>query len=346
MNIIIPVGGVGKRFTDAGYTISKPMIQIGKKKIIEYLLDCIKLYKNENDDVFIIYQPLLESMKEYLLQKYTFLNMIKLNEFTNGPVETLYNGMNKIRHNVRHKKTILLDCDTFYVKNIFNEIYTKNENGVFFFQEEYCHLKQFSYIKLSNQWISDIKEKQDISNNACTGAYFFKDIDELLRYSKKIIEMDKRFKNEYYVSCLIDEMMKDKHEFIAVELEQSDVIFLGTPTQIHAFQQDLFLFCFDLDGTLVNTDEIYFKIWKQLLPHIDVNSEIYKRYILGNDDSTVLYKLNNITSNDKIESISQKKDELFIHLIHHVKVIEGAREFLQKLFLLGHHVNFIIIWLP
>ena len=65
MNIIIPIGGKGERFSKNGYTNPKPLIPIFNKPMIFYVLDNLRLLPG--DKVFIIY---------YNLDQYDFENII------------------------------------------------------------------------------------------------------------------------------------------------------------------------------------------------------------------------------------------------------------------------------
>ena len=72
----------------------------------------------------------------------------------------------------------------------------------------------YSYIKTNdNNEILDIKEKEKISNNACTGAYGFKSINELQKYTSKIINENITQKSEFYTSGVIKEMINKGHIF-------------------------------------------------------------------------------------------------------------------------------------
>ena len=53
MNIVIPIGGKGERFSKKGYLQPKPLIQILDKRMIEYVIDNLTL--TSEDKVFIIY---------------------------------------------------------------------------------------------------------------------------------------------------------------------------------------------------------------------------------------------------------------------------------------------------
>ena len=67
MNIIIPLGGKGERFSKNGYTCPKPLIKIFEKTMIEYVLDNLSINHME-DKVFIIYN--------YDLDNHDFSNFI------------------------------------------------------------------------------------------------------------------------------------------------------------------------------------------------------------------------------------------------------------------------------
>ena len=58
MVIIIPLGGIGKRFSELGYSDPKPLIKALGKEIIFWLIDCLKI-KNK-DKIYIIYNKSLE----------------------------------------------------------------------------------------------------------------------------------------------------------------------------------------------------------------------------------------------------------------------------------------------
>jgi beta-phosphoglucomutase-like phosphatase (HAD superfamily) len=91
-------------------------------------------------------------------------------------------------------------------------------------------------------------------------------------------------------------------------------------------------FLFDLDGTLVITDEIYFKVWKTILEdyNIVLTQDIFKTYIQGNNDKYVASTLlRNMDIDHQI--LSDRKDALFIDNIQTIQIVQGANEFLQSI---------------
>ena len=58
MIVVIPLGGVGKRFSDLGYKDPKPLIKVLGKEIIFWVVDNLKLKKK--DKLYIVYNNQLE----------------------------------------------------------------------------------------------------------------------------------------------------------------------------------------------------------------------------------------------------------------------------------------------
>jgi beta-phosphoglucomutase-like phosphatase (HAD superfamily)/thiamine kinase-like enzyme len=303
------------------------MITIGKKKILEYLLDFLHLSKHPEDNIFIIYHSLMINLKEWISIKYSYITLIEIDLPTSGPVETILKGLNS--NKIQDLKTLLLDCDAFYSYDIISTCRLHQENAVFYFNE-HENSKQFSYIKMNDDSsvIHSIKEKENISPFACTGAYLFRSSSILHHYCNIVLDNNIRFKNEFYTSCLIQEMIKEGHIFNGKLVNRNHVTFLGTPEQARKF----------LDGTLVNTDSIYLKVWTHILKDIEMNEEIFHKHIQGNDDKTVMQFFNPNIQKEILLEISELKDKLFLKHISEVKPISGSTTFIRQLFLEGHDI--------
>lgn len=338
MNIIIPLGGKGERFQKNGFTSPKPLIKIFDKEMIFYVLDNLKL--SIDDKVFIIYYNLNSDIFENVLKtKYPNIFFIELKEQTKGAAETIYKGLQHIIHVTNHKKTMLFDCDTFYTEDVISFYRNIDENAVFYVKN-YEKKPLFSYINLdTNNIIKQIAEKIKISDNANTGIYCFRDIQELYKYSKIIVSENITFHNECYTSCIIDYMIKETHTFIGIQLTPDFVFNLGTPNQLEEYINKTYAFLFDLDGTIVLTDTIYYDIWKKILSEYDIEltPELFKNNIFGNNDNYVI----NILLSDKnltIQEVSKMKDELFLNNISSISLIPGVDVCLRNIKKHGHKI--------
>jgi HAD superfamily hydrolase (TIGR01509 family) len=341
MNIIIPLCGIGKRFTDIGYNIPKPLIKICDKSMINHVLD--NIHYDEEDKIFIIYHY---SLNEYqfsdYLKKYSNITLIPIFERTQGAAETILYGINYILDNnlSDHKKCLIIDCDTVYYSNIIKKFKKINSNGVCYFTDN-GSIPHYSYITLdSNNNIIDIKEKEQISKNANTGAYFFIDIINLMNACKYIISNNIRFKNEYYISCVINHMIESKDIFQGIFIKNENFVSLGTPDDVKRYIDNTYAFLFDLDGTLVLSDDIYFNVWKKIMLKYNINltKDIFNDCIHSNSDEIAMEKLNIKNDCYNLKEISNLKDEYFKINIDNIILINGVVEFMKKIKKLGHRI--------
>jgi beta-phosphoglucomutase-like phosphatase (HAD superfamily)/choline kinase len=340
MNIIIPLGGKGERFKKEGYSLPKPLIKVLEKEILFYVIDNLDIH--DEDKVFIIYNNELDlyNFKELILKKYPFINLIRLDKETKGAAETIYIGLDIIINNFEYnKKTILVDGDAFYTENIL-ELFRNINNNAIYYTYNYDISPIFSYIILdNNNFVSEIKEKQKISNNANTGAYAFNNILSLYEYSKYIIDNNITFKNEPYISCIIDHMINKNEFFEGILLNEEFVFVLGTPNQVKIFENKIHIFNFDLDGTLIISDDIYFSIWYEILKkyNIYLTLEIFNTYIQGNTDEFVLKKILPNMNIDILE-VSNMKDNFFINNLDKLKIVDGTIDFLKEIRRYAHKI--------
>lgn len=280
MNIIIPIGGLGERFKNDNYLAPKPFIPIFGKKMIFHVLD--NLTVEPNDQIIIIYSHELSrhDFKDVIYAQYPKAILIELTKKTDGAVETilfgldkissgldkLSPGLDKINPKILKNRCVLLDCDTFYKTDILTEFRQKTEdqNAVFCFKDV-NDKPIFSYIefqKMQPHIIHKIKEKTRISDYANSGCYCFASGEILKTYCQKIIDENIRERGEFYTSCVIAKMLEDGHRFDAIILDEKDIVCVGTPMQLKIYASstaDFIMknekkrFCFDLDGTLVTT---------------------------------------------------------------------------------------------
>jgi capsule biosynthesis phosphatase len=272
MIVIIPLGGIGKRFKNNGYSYPKALIKIFGKPILYYLLDNLDYTK-----VSMVYIPYNEEYSSYRIEdtlqkdypniRFKFLC---LNKNTRGSAETLNIALNKLT--IPDSPILSLDCDNYYTTNIIqlwngnNKVFTiKDENNV----AVYSYVK-FQYDKDNNNIITDIVEKEKISDYACTGAYGFSSYKDLLKYTQYIIDNNIRQKSEFYTSTVIKEMLNDGARFSNIVIDKNNWTCLGTPMQLRNHYNNMpkiscisniekiksLRVCFDLDNTLVTYPKI------------------------------------------------------------------------------------------
>jgi capsule biosynthesis phosphatase len=250
MNILIPLGGIGKRFGDFGYNKPKPLIKVLGKEIIFWLLDSLKLEKT--DKVFIAYNEILDyyNFSDIVISKFPSINVLPV-PTTRGASETI---LLSIENFGIEGDLVILDGDTWYNEDILSKVRNCKCNAVTYFTSTEP-TPIYSYIQIQENKIVKIKEKNKISDNANSGCYVFSDTYEL---KKTILEIGFDNEKELYTSQVIEKMVEKGIEFKPIKVQDFHV--LGTPKQIIKFSRDFKIspmrFCFDLDNTLVTHPKI------------------------------------------------------------------------------------------
>jgi len=299
MIILIPLGGLGKRFRDNGYKQPKALINIFGKPIIYYLLDNLKL--NNIDYVYIPYNKeyINYNLESRLKKDYSNINFkfLCLKNNTRGAAETINIALEHLDIN-EDKPILCLDSDNFYLYNIIdnwqgkNCVFTIKDNGD-------KHI--YSYVNCDNDNnIIDIKEKVKISDFACTGAYGFNSMNQLKKYTKKIITDNITQISEFYTSGVIKEMVNDNIIIKQINIEEKKFVCLGTPIQLKLFynnypkksciKNNILItskrICFDLDNTLV-TFPVINGDYTSVLP-IEKNINLL-RYLKKFNNTIIIY---------------------------------------------------------
>jgi len=334
MIILIPLGGIGQRFKKNNYYEPKALIKVNGKEILFWLIDNLNL--TNVDMVYIPYNKEYSDFdfEEVIKNRYPTVNFkfFKLSQNTNGAAETINIALEQLnQENYPDDKILCIDSDNFYTTDIVTNFDNCFNNCIFVFEDK-TDQEIYSYVNINSENIvTDIKEKQKISNFANCGAYGFQTWKWLHKYCDYIISNNIKQKNEYYTSVVIKEMIKDNHCFETIFVKSKNYFSLGTPEQVKIFNRILL---FDLDGTLVNTDSIYEKVWNSILKdyNLQVDKNFFVHFIKGQSDVNFLKNIISDITNDQINKISNEKDELFKNLLLQSKnvLIDGVLEFIEN----------------
>jgi len=282
LNIVIPMGGLGSRFTKEQYRFPKPLIRICGREMLLWILDNLAFQKG--DIIWLALSPDLDEqflISNRMKKEYPRLDIrtVHLQFQTQGAAETLYALLQEMGPAELSKRTVSLDCDTIYFSDILTPLrkLPPNEGASYYFEDN-SGRPIFSFLKLDDDGrIEDIREKVIISTHANTGAYAFSSAKVMRDYCARRLDNDIGELGEYYTSSVIKEMIDDGHTFRGLHVE--DWVCVGTPRQLQDFlialrdkkkgkfgsirsmsgeqiEPKKQRFCFDLDGTLVTFPEI------------------------------------------------------------------------------------------
>jgi len=251
MKYIILCGGIGKRYND--YSLPKPLNYIRGKHLIEYIIENIP-----SNDIYIIYYKFLDSynFREIVINKCKnkTIHFCTIDYLTRGAVETAYIGVQNF--DLEDDNILFIDNDNLHEYPTF-EKYDKNFicYGINYVNTNY------SFITINNNRVTNIIEKEKISNFYCCGLYGFQNKKSFLENAKNLLLNNNKFKNEFYFSVLY-KLLLDKNENILPVIIKNTT-HIGTFDELskydinnHINNTKKLRICFDLDNTLVTYPSI------------------------------------------------------------------------------------------
>ena len=231
LNVLIPMAGAGSRFEAAGYTFPKPLIDVNNKPMIQVVVD------NLNIDANYIYVVQKSHREKYNLD--TLLNLItpgckivETDGLTEGAACTALLAKEYINTDAplffaNSDQFVEWDSNEFMYK--MNE--TNADGGIVTFKA--IHPK-WSFAKIDELGlVTEVAEKNPISDNATVGYYFWKHGSDFVSYAEQMIVKDIRVNNEFYVCPVFNQAIEDGKEIRTFNIDK--MWGLGTPEDLRYF---------------------------------------------------------------------------------------------------------------
>jgi len=231
LNVLIPMAGAGSRFEKAGYSFPKPLIDINGEPMIKLVTDNLNMNAN------FIYIVQKKHREMYNLD--TLLNLIsnrcqiiEVDGITEGAACTTLLAKTLIDND---SPLIMANSDQFIEWDSNEFMYKMNENncdgGIVTFNSTH---PKWSFVKLDdNGFVTEVAEKNPISDIATVGIYFWKKGSDYVKYAEKMIEKNVRINNEFYVCPVFNQAIEDGKKIITHQIDK--MLGLGTPEDLNNF---------------------------------------------------------------------------------------------------------------
>ena len=218
MQIIIPMAGSGQRFVKAGYKNIKPLIEVGGRPIIEYV---ISLFPGEQDFLFICNNEHLKNsnLKKVLLSLKPKAEIFGIDGHNLGPVQSVILAREKIKNN---EPAVVNYCDFdmhWDYAHFKKQMATTNADGaVVAYTGFHPHLlgpNFYAGVRAGdNSQILEVKEKHSFAPNKVqgwhsNGTYYFKSGSLLKKYFVNLLAGPPHENGEYYASMPYNLMVRD-----------------------------------------------------------------------------------------------------------------------------------------
>jgi HAD superfamily hydrolase (TIGR01509 family) len=234
LNILIPMAGAGSRFEQAGYTFPKPLIDVKGRPMIQVVTDNLNIKAN------YIYVVQKEHREKYNLD--TLLNLItpgcKIVEtegITEGAACTALLAKEYIDNN---SPLFFANSDQFVEWDSNEFLYKMNETnadgGIVTFKATH---PKWSFAKVNEEGlVTEVAEKNPISDLATVGYYYWKHGSDFVKYAEEMIDKDIRVNNEFYVCPVFNQAIKDKKEIRTYNINK--MWGLGTPEDLKYYLEN------------------------------------------------------------------------------------------------------------
>jgi HAD superfamily hydrolase (TIGR01509 family) len=234
MNVLIPMAGAGSRFAQAGYTFPKPLIEVNGKPMIQVVVE------NLNVEAHFIYLVQKEHYEKYNLKQLLNLitpgcDIIQVDGVTDGAARTTLLAKELIDNG----EPLLMANSDQYVEWNSNEVlyaFTADEvdGGIVTFKATH---PKWSFAKIGDDgFISEVAEKNPISDNATVGIYYWKKGSDYVKYAEQMISKDIRTNGEFYTCPSFNEAIADGKKIRNKSIEK--MWGLGTPEDLHYYLEN------------------------------------------------------------------------------------------------------------
>jgi len=206
LNILIPMAGAGSRFAAAGYTFPKPLIEVHGKPMIQVVVENLNIEANY---IFLVQK---EHYEKYNLK--TMLNLIAPNckivivdGMTEGAACTALLAKDLINND---NPLIIANSDQFLEwdssKFMYSMVGDQVDGGIVTFKATH---PKWSFVKTNDLgFITEVAEKNPISDTATVGVYFWKKGSEFVRSAQNMILLEQRVNNEFYIAPTFNDMIR------------------------------------------------------------------------------------------------------------------------------------------
>jgi len=231
MNIVIPMAGLGSRFQAAGYTFPKPLIEVWGEPMISLVIKNLNL---QGKYIFLVQK---EHYKKYNLEKFLSMiapkcKIIQIDGITEGAACTVL----KSKELIDNDEPLLIANSDQYIKwNSFETISSFNhkdsDGGILSFTS--IHPKH-SFARIGdNGYVSEVAEKNPISNNATVGVYHWKHGSDFVKYAEQMITKNIRTNNEFYICPVYNEAIEDGKKIKISPV--NEMWGMGSPEELNNF---------------------------------------------------------------------------------------------------------------
>lgn len=235
INIVIPMAGRGSRFANAGYKMPKPLIDVKGHYMIEWVVKNLTP-KADHRFIFLCLQEHIEkfNLPVYLQKIAPGCIVVPVDHVTQGAACTVLLAEDYINND---DELMIANSDQ-YVDFDINAYLAARNGADGLIMTMYAGDDKWSFIAFDeDRYVTMVREKEVISNEATVGIYNFAKGSDYVNYAHKMIDLDLRVKGEFYVAPVYNMLIEDGKKVVFKNIGSvgNGMYGLGVPADLNEF---------------------------------------------------------------------------------------------------------------
>lgn len=232
LHLIMPMGGNGSRFSQHGYTVPTPLIEINGKPFFYWATLSITKFISITDITFVVLQEHIDNfgINDIILNLFPDAHIVVIPHVLDGAALTCCEGCKAITDD---DYILFNDCDHMFKSSALNHFFNSDttddfSGGLVTFE---ASEPQFSFVKFDETGhICGTVEKQVVSNRGICGAYLFKSASLYKRMCEEYLQNCNY--SEFFVSGIYNTLHAHNEKITEFPLDFH--VNYGTPEEFEA----------------------------------------------------------------------------------------------------------------
>ena len=239
LQIVVPMAGRGSRFASAGYTTPKPLIPVGGRPMIQWVIDNVRPQRAHRFSFICLAEHLVKypEVPAELKRLSPGCNIVPVEAVTEGAACTVLLAKPFINST---DPLMIANSDQIVDLNINDYLAVGDAAGVAgLIMTFWADHPKWSYCRLrADHTVSEVVEKQVVSNEATVGIYNFRHGRDYVRAAEAMIAKNLRVNGEFYVAPTYNQIIAEGAKVITAKTgeERRGMYGLGIPEDLDFFK--------------------------------------------------------------------------------------------------------------
>lgn len=255
VNILIPMAGAGKRFAEAGYAVSKPLIPTtcrydGKKypMVVCAVKDALKILNDDEKHSIIFIDRTdcdYKSQRSAVRESFPDAEFIGVNGLTEGQACTCLLAKKRINNG---EQLLIAGCDNGMAadKKLFEKLSAEADCLIFTYRRNECVLVNpdaYGWViadgdgRASGVSVKKALSEDPLNDHAIVASFWFKRGSDFVSCAEKMIAAGDKVNGEFYVDKVMEYCIKSGLDVRVYEIDR--YIGWGTPADYENYEKTL-----------------------------------------------------------------------------------------------------------